>query len=33
VPIEIISDAFGTLEMHKISEILKITICPYWKME
>jgi hypothetical protein len=33
MPTEVIRDTFGTLEMHKISYILKITIYPYSKME
>jgi len=33
MPTEVIRDAYGTSEMHKMSHILKITICPYWKME
>jgi len=33
MPTEVIRDAYGTSKMHKMSNILKITICPYRKME
>jgi len=33
MPTEVNKDAFGTSEMHTMSYILKIIICPNWKME